>query len=65
MNDVDELSLTVARLEAHLNHYLAKNEKITQLIRLLKINFVLAKYGLDQLIVELHVIRTTTIYSLS
>lgn len=27
MNDVDELSLTVARLEAHLNHYLAKNEK--------------------------------------
>lgn len=27
---------------------------ITQLIRLLKINFVLAKYGLDQLIVELH-----------
>lgn len=27
MNDVDELSLTVARLEAYLNHYLAKNEK--------------------------------------
>lgn len=29
-------------------------KKITQLLRLLKINFVLAKYGLDQLIVELH-----------
>lgn len=29
-------------------------KKITQLIRLLKINFVLAKYGLDQLILELH-----------
>jgi ubiquinone biosynthesis protein len=29
-------------------------KKITQILRLLKINFVLAKYGLDQIIVELH-----------